>query len=121
MKDKYLQVACCVTALVSLSCCGGAATTPTQMPQMMIIDGATVVGTGKTISDHIVSFTTGKDCSTLRKNTGRHYCEEDEVMPQKEVFCYNTLGQVSCYTEPAPHGERESHLGKTSLELRRVK
>ena len=82
------------------------------MPQLVGMEGATVIGTGKTISDHIVSFATGKNCSTVRKNTGGHYCEEDGVAAPDEVFCYNTLGNVSCYASPSPHGETHRSLGQ---------
>jgi len=95
-----------------LSACSAAATAPTTFPQFLGLEGATVVGTGKTVADHIVSFTTGKNCSTVRKNTGRHYCEEDEVAPPENVFCYSTLGDVTCYDRPAPHGETKRHVGK---------
>jgi hypothetical protein len=94
-----------------LTACSAASTAPTMFPQMLGVEGVTVIGTGKTISDHVVSFTSGKNCSTVRKNTGRHYCEEDEVTTPEEVYCYNTLGNVSCYAQPAPHGEPSDFLG----------
>jgi len=94
-----------------LSACSIATSAPTMMPGLAGIEGATIVGTGKTISDHFVSFTTGKNCSTLRRNTGRTYCEEDEVAVPDDVYCYNTLGKVTCYSEPAPHGETQNSMG----------
>ena len=97
---------------MGLSACTGASTYMANFPQMLGIEGATVVGTGKTIGEHIISFTTGKNCSTVRKNTGKHYCEEDEVVMPNEVYCYNTLGDVSCYAEPRPYGQTEVHLGQ---------
>ena len=97
-----------------LAACSAAATAPTSFPQFLGLEGATVVGTGKTMTDHIVSFTTGKDCSTIRKNTGRHYCEEDEVAVPDNVFCYSTLGDVTCYERPAPFGETKRAVGKVA-------
>ena len=32
-------------------------------------------------------------------------------MPE-EVYCYNTLGEVSCYGEPRPYGQSQVHLGQ---------
>ena len=113
MKINLLRPIILVGATVLLLSCAGTTTAPTYLPQMMGIEGATVVGTGKTISDHIISLATGKNCSTVRKNTGKHYCEEDEVTTPDEVFCYNTLGDVTCYASPAPHGEYQGHLGQT--------
>ena len=72
----------------------------------------------KTINDHIVSFSTGKNCSTVRKNTGRHYCEEDEVVTPDEVYCYPTLGDISCYARPSPHGEKSPSLGQIKPNAR---
>lgn len=74
-------------------------------PQAALIEGGTVVGTGKTIGDHLISFGTGKNCSTVRKQLGKTYCEEDELGHVDEVYCYRTLGKVTCYAEPSPHGE----------------
>ena len=111
MKNKLIRPAILI-GVVGLSACAGTSTGTAMFPNMLGIEGATVVGTGKTISDHIVSFATGKNCSTVRKNTGKHYCEEDEVAVPDEVYCYNTLGEVSCYSEPRPHGEPQVHLGR---------
>ena len=113
MKLNLLRPIIVVGTTIVLLSCAGTTAAPTYLPQMMGIEGATVVGTGKTISDHIVSLATGKNCSTARKNTGKHYCEEDAVAVPDEVFCYNTLGDVSCYASPAPHGENQRHLGQT--------
>ena len=98
-----------------LSACAGAENTAPSffpVPHMMGADGASVLSTGKTISDHVVSFATGKNCSSIRRNLGQHFCEEDAVAVPDEVFCYNTLGDVSCYASPAPHGETYRHLGQ---------
>ena len=99
-------------AAVAVSSCSAVATAPAGFPQLLGVNGVSVVGTGKTITDHVVSFTTGKNCSTVRKNTGRHYCEEDEVAAPENVFCYTTLGDVSCYDRPAPPRERKRIIGK---------
>jgi len=110
LKYKYL-----FGIIVILSACAGAESTSPSffpVPQMMGADGAAVLATGKTVSDHIVSFATGKNCSSVRRSIGRHFCEEDEVEVPDEVFCYNTLGDVSCYASPAPHGEKYRHLGQ---------
>ena len=102
-----------ITGVVaSISACSAAATAPTSFPQLLGVNGISVVGTGKTIADHVVSFTSGKNCSTVRKNTGRHYCEEDEVAVPDNVFCYTTLGDITCYDRPAPSGESKRTIGQ---------
>ena len=116
MKQNFLMPVILIATVVGTSGCAETAKTAPSFfpfPQAMGLDGAAVLSTGKTISDHIVSFSTGKNCSTVRKNIGQHYCEEDEVGNPDEVFCYNTLGNVTCYASPAPHGETQRHLGQS--------
>ena len=85
------------------------------MPNMVGLDGVTLITTKKTINDHIVSFSTGKNCSTVRKNTGRHYCEEDEVVTPDKVYCYPTLGDVSCYARPSPMAKSHHRWDRLNL------
>ena len=112
MKIKLVRLLTLIIAVMGLAACSGTSAYMANFPQMVGIEGVTVVGTGKTIGDHIISFATGKNCSTVRKNTGKHYCEEDEVAMPEEVYCYNTLGEVSCYGEPRPYGQSQVHLGQ---------
>ena len=35
------------------------------------------------------------------------YCEEDEKVPQMNVFCYRTLGEITCYDRPVYDGKQE--------------
>ena len=100
------------TLVMGLSGCSAATTAPTSFPQLLGVNGASVIGTGKTIADHVVSFASGKNCSSVRKNTGRHYCEEDEVAVPDNVFCYTTLGDITCYDRPAPSGESKRTIGQ---------
>jgi len=77
-------------------------------PTLAVVDGVTIMATDKTLLDHVVSFTSGKNCSTVRKELGMYYCEEDEPVGQRKVYCYRTLGGVSCYEKP--------FKGRTALE-----
>ena len=69
-------------------------------PGITQIQGVSVIGTDKTIEDHILSFTSGKNCSVVRKEKGLTYCEEDEPKINQNIFCYKTLGSVTCYDRP---------------------
>ena len=100
-----------LAVLVALAGCTAVAAAPGAVPTLAGIEGLTVIVTDKTITDHYVSFTTGKNCSTVRKNLGLTYCVEDEVGVQDEVFCYRTLGRVNCFAVPAPHGESQPTVG----------
>jgi len=76
-----------------------------------IISTALVMGTGKTVSDHIVSIQTGKDCSTVREEKGRSYCREDEPNPIPALNCYRTLADVVCYAQPDPRNQPGDTIG----------
>ena len=97
---------------VLLGGCSVAATAPTLVPPLAGLEGASVIGTDKTLIDHYVSFTTGKNCSIVRREQGRTYCEEDEGGPADEVYCYPTLGKVTCYAEPQPG--KQQKVGHTA-------
>ena len=73
------------------------------VPAVAILDGASVINTHKTIDDHLVSWVTGKDCSTVRASMGEHYCEDPppaEPMVRRTTYCYKSLAVVSCYDQP---------------------
>ncbi len=97
-----------------ISACSAVSTAPTMMPQMLGVDGATVITTGKTISDHIVSYATGKNCSTVRRQTGQNFCEEDDLSTPEEIYCYNSLGKVNCFASPQPYGQGGQTVGHIS-------
>jgi len=64
---------------------------------LSIVSTALVMGTNKTLSDHLASYYLDKNCSTVRIEKGRTYCKEDEPNPQSNLQCYRTLGDVMCY------------------------
>lgn len=78
---------------------------------------ATTAATGKPLSDHVFSAVSGKNCSTIRKNTGQNYCAEDDIPPPPNLYCYRTIGNVTCYEKPDPHKGRYSKVGENSTSL----
>ncbi|HIJ38218.1 MAG TPA: hypothetical protein HPP80_04900 [Rhodospirillaceae bacterium] len=87
---------CC--ALLGLAAC-----TAATLPATVMIDGASVVNTEKTLDDHLASWFTGKDCSTVRASLGEKYCEEPPAFVPKierTTYCYKSLAAVSCYDQP---------------------
>ena len=98
-----------VAMTTGLSGCGAA-------PQLAGADGASIMASDKTIIDHVISFTTGKNCSTLRAMRDLTYCEEDEVNPHPVLYCYRDLGKVSCYSRPDAEG-RVSRVGENDQNL----
>ena len=77
------------------------------IPGYTQVEGAFVIGTDKTMTDHVISMTSGKNCSTVRKEKGLTYCEEDEPKIKQNIFCYKTLATVTCYDRPDPNPGRQ--------------
>lgn len=88
-----------------------------MIPPIAGVEGVSAVLTKKTVTDHIVSFSSGKNCSTIRVGRGQSYCVEDEVNVQPRVFCYRTLGSVSCYKNPDPYNGGQSAVGRDESNL----
>ena len=81
------------------------------VPGFAQLQGAFVVGTDKTLEDHVISYTSGKDCSSVRKEKGLTYCIEDEPKVTQNIYCYKTLANVTCYDRPNPLGGRQKKIG----------
>jgi len=91
------------TSIVVLGLLGVVLGACSLVPGFAQVEGATVIGTKKTISDHVISLASGKDCSTIRKDRGLTYCVEDEAVITPNIYCYKTLATVTCYDRPDPH------------------
>ncbi len=87
------------------------------VPPVAALDSATVMGTKKTMADHLISVASGKDCSTVRSGLGQSYCKEDELNPEPAIYCYRTLGAVTCYDRPDPHRGRHQKLGDNTHNI----
>ncbi len=119
MKDVYFRrIAALLPALslVLLSACT-APTVATGVPGVAQLDMMTVVGTDKTILDHVVSYSSGKDCSYVNVEKGNEYCKEDEKVIKPQVYCHNTLGSVTCYERPDPYGNGERVNGNNEHNM----
>ena len=99
-----------VIVLIQLGACS-------MFPPVAALEGASAVTTGKTMSDHAVSYASGMNCSTVRSNTGRTYCEENEPNPQAKVWCYRTLGKPVCYDRPDPYQGNQRKMGENDHNL----
>jgi hypothetical protein len=102
--------------LLSLGACPPFLSPSTQFP-ISAVEGVTAVSTGKTLSDHVVSYASGKDCSTVRSNSGRTYCEESEANPRAKVWCYRTIGKPVCYDKPDPYQGNQRKIGDNDHNL----
>jgi len=100
---RYFSRLAVVLAIVGLTgACGSIAA----------VEGASTVVSDKTVSDHIVSLASGKDCSTVRIEQGLTYCVED--MPkvnQERLYCYRTLADVVCYNRADERATDDVRVG----------
>lgn len=106
-----LAAAAAVLVLLILSAC-----TP-----FGIAEGASTMITDKTVTDHIISWTSGKNCSSVRYTQGMTYCEEDEPNPAPNVYCYRTLGDISCYERPDPYDGSYRKVGDNDHNLKHLR
>ena len=75
------------------------------------VESVALMASETTLSDHIISLSSGKDCSWVRREKGLHYCKEDEPLIRPNIYCYNTLGRVTCYDRPDPYGGGQQKVG----------
>ena len=110
-----MRVVILLTTLLALAGCSLVAAAPSLVPPLAGLEGVSIMGTKKSLADHYVSLTTGKHCSILRRDEGRTYCEEDEKATPEEVYCYRTLGNVTCYDKPQKDNpDRVGHIAPGS-------
>lgn len=72
------------------------------------VEGFSLMGSDKTLVDHAVSYGSGKDCSTIRREQGLTYCAEDMPQIRQNIYCYRDLGGVTCYDRNDPHGPNQN-------------
>jgi hypothetical protein len=96
---RFIALSAFLVVLVVLGGCSA-------IPGFAQLEAATVIGTDKTIGDHMISLSSGKNCSSIRKEKGLTYCEEDEPVIKQNIFCYKTLATVTYYDRPDPRRQR---------------
>ena len=81
------------------------------------IDMLTVMGTDKTLIDHVISISSGKNCSSVQLEKGGYFCKEDEPKVIQNIHCYKTLANVTCYDKPDPHKGGYQKIGVNEQNL----
>ena len=59
-------------------------------------------------TDYVAEVFTGKDCSYVRRlEDGGPLCRSQDYgqVIEKPVYCYKSLGNVTCYERPDPYGD----------------
>ena len=98
--------------LLTLSACGG-----TLGMTVIALSTATLIHTDKTVADLAVSWYTKEDCSLLYAAEDEPYCQPYEPLEKDQVafmnstlYCYRTLGGVSCYDRPDYTASNETRI-----------
>ena len=77
-------------------------------PASLALSGASVVtavDSGKTVTDHAMSFATGENCSFLHSFKGKAWCipEVGEEREPPNQVCYSSIARMTCYPVENPH------------------
>lgn len=64
-------------------------------------DAGSVIVLGRGVGDIAVSALSGRDCSIVRLDAGQTYCAERDPKPPPQPYCTRTLGNVTCWENPA--------------------
>jgi hypothetical protein len=86
-------------------------------------DAASQVASGRTLTGNLLYAMTGKDCIPLNVLAGRPMCRDEQPAAEAEtapVYCYRTLGQVDCHSEPDPMMSPRTRLYRTEVAARPV-
>lgn len=83
-------------------------------PEVAVVSAAaglaTFTSTKKTMTDHVVSAATGRDCSLISWTETGVYCPEQVVVDRSNLYCYRTLGGVDCHNLPDPYKNSQTAL-----------
>lgn len=111
MRAAHFRALAGAAALLALAGCDSTAG--------IVLTGASIVSfaaTDKFLSDHVVSWARGEDCSTLAAFEDGDYCRPEEAeasaallgpgrsaaVVEAPLYCYRTLAEITCYDAPDP-------------------
>lgn len=77
-----------------------------DVPLFLNLEILSVINTKKTMGDHVATWVTGKDCSTIRAQREGVWCVDwpSPPPPPQQVYCYASLAKPSCYAQPYNEG-----------------
>lgn len=110
MRCKAASILVALMLPTALGACAG-----TAAVAMAGFSATSFALTKKLPTDHLASWITGEDCSALEAERTGQYCRtEAEVAAaeaaadpgaQPPVYCYRTIGEITCQSEPDPTAE----------------
>lgn len=73
---------------------------------LLNLEVLSVINTKKTMGDHLATWITGKDCSTIRAQREGAWCVDwpGPPPPRQQVYCYASIARPSCYSQPYNEG-----------------
>jgi len=79
---------------------------PSNMAGFVNLEVLSVINTKKTLTDHVATWVTGKDCSTIRAQREGVWCVDwpGPPPPRQQVYCYSSIARPSCYSQPYNEG-----------------
>lgn len=86
--------------LVLLPCVAACANWTEPTGAFFAANAASVVVFQRSVPDILFSFITGKNCSIVRLDQGKTYCEVPREA-RRLPFCTHSLGVVDCWADPA--------------------
>ena len=120
----HTRLVCLLAVTAMLSACSPSHDTalalhPPASPftALLVADGISVINSSKTVEDHVASWITGENCSTLRAYHGYDYCTDDTPPPMqaKTTYCYKSLALVSCYDRKLASDEARFYGSRTDM------
>lgn len=74
---------------------------------LLLAAGAVLAGCSVTavpLVDKTLSHQQGRDCTVANALYGEAICPDTRpVTPETEIFCYRTIANVECFTDPDPY------------------
>ncbi|MGE0256133.1 MAG: hypothetical protein AB7N54_06965 [Alphaproteobacteria bacterium] len=77
-----------------------------EVATMAAVNAANAVaydGSGQTLGDRLMSWTTDRDCNMEAFRAGQPWCRPKATAVEETPVCYRSIGRVTCYTEPNPN------------------
>lgn len=70
------------------------------------LEVVSVMATHKTLTDHVATWVTGRNCSSVRAEREGVWCVDwpGPPPPPPQLYCYATLAKPTCYAQPYNEG-----------------
>ena len=110
MRSKTASMLAAVMLPMALGACSG-----TAAIAMAGISATSFALTDKFPVDHVATWVSGEECSALQAERTGEYCRTEaeiaaaeraaDPLQQPRVYCYRTIGEITCQSEPDPSAE----------------